>query len=405
MKRTRTWTFSGIVLFVLLIASTFSAAQSEQVLYQFTSADYTPGGVIFDNHGNLYGVSTGEVGYTYGRVFELSPSPNGWTETVLYTFTGGADGSGPSEMESLAFDTAGNLYGTTGNGGKGGWGTVFRLSPAGGGKWTESVIHSFQGSEGAHPATGVTIAGGKLYGTTSIGTVGSIFEMSPQLGYRSIHRFGQVKNDGSGPQAALTVDSGGNLYGTTYHGGANGNGTVFKLTPTSSGGWRYKVIYSFQGGSDGATPYGGVVISPSGIVYGTTWLGGIGTDQCFSGTPGCGTVFELSPNTDGSYTHSVIYTFVGPPTDGGGPQGIILDPNGNLFGTTQIGGAFFSSGTVFELEPVGSGWQETVLHSFGQGNDGALIISQPIMDSSGNIYGTTYSGGPSGYGVAFEVTP
>jgi len=408
MKRVST--VSSFLVFVVLITSAFSAAQSEQVLYFFTSADYTPGGVIFDNKGNLYGVSTGEVGYTYGRVFELSPSANGWTETVLYTFKGGTDGNGPAEMESLAFDPAGNLYGTTVAGGKGG-GTVFRLTPVGGGKWTESVIHSFLGTEGSTPQTGVTIAGGKLYGTTTVGTTGSIFEMSPQLGYRVIHRFGSVKNDGSGPMAALTVDSAGNLYGTTYKGGAAGCGlgglgcgTVFKLTPTSSGGWRYKQIYSFQGGSDGERPYGGVVISPTGIVYGTTWLGGLGTDQCFSNAPGCGTVFELSPNTDGSYTHTVIYTFLGYPTDGGAPQGLILDPNGNLFGTTQLAGAF-GGGTVFELAPQGSGWQETVLHSFGQGNDGATIVTQPIMDSSGNVYGTTFSGGISGYGTVFEVTP
>src|SRR5262249_5263079 len=113
MKCIRTWSFSAILAFVVLISSAFSAAQSEQVLYSFTSADYTPGGVIFDNQGNLYGVSTGAYGRTYGRVFELSPSVNGWTETVLYTFTGGADGNSPSEMESLAFDPAGNLYGTT----------------------------------------------------------------------------------------------------------------------------------------------------------------------------------------------------------------------------------------------------------------------------------------------------
>ena len=405
------WTFCGVLAFAVLISSGFSAAQSEQVLYSFTSADYIPAGVIFDNQGNLYGVATGAYGRTYGRVFELSPSANGWTETVLYTFKGGADGYGPSETESLAFDAAGNLYGTTVYGGKGA-GTVFRLSPAGGGKWTETVLHRFLGSEGAYPETGVTIAAGKLYGTTTVGTTGSIFEMSPQLGYRVIHRFGQsVKNDGSGPMAALTADSAGNLYGTTYQGGVVGCGlgglgcgTVFKLTPTSSGGWRYKQIYSFQGGSDGVRPFGGVVVSPAGILYGTTWLGGIGTDQCFSNAPGCGTVFELSPNTDGSYTHNVIYTFLGPPTDGGAPQGLILDSNGNLFGTTQDGGAF-NSGTVFELVPQGSGWQETVLHSFGNGSDGQSIDTQPIMDASGNIYGTTYSGGANGYGTVFEVTP
>jgi len=119
----------------------------------------------------------------------------------------------------------------------------------------------------------------------------------------------------------VIFDNQGNLYGTTYQGGASGDGTVFKLTPISRGGWRYKQIYSFKVGSDGVRPYGGVVVSPTGIVYGTTWLGGIGTNQCFSNFPGCGTVFELSPNADGSYAHTVIYTFLGPPTDGGASQG------------------------------------------------------------------------------------
>ena len=203
----------------------------------------------------------------------------------------------------------------------------------------------------------------------------------------------------------MIFDNQGNLYGTTYQGGASGDGTVFKLTPISRGGWRYKQIYSFKGGSDGVRPYGGVVVSPTGIVYGTTWLGGIGTNQCFSNFPGCGTVFELSPNADGSYTHTVIYTFLGPPTDGGAPQGLILDPNGNLFGTTQFAGAF-GGGTVFELALLGSGvGRKPSFTASARVNDGALIISQPIMDSSGNIYGTTYSGGANGVGTVFEVTP
>lgn len=409
----RIWTFTGILVVVVLISSALSAAQSEQVLYSFTSADYQPGGVIFDNQGNLYGVASGAQGSGYGHVFELSPSQNGWTETVLYTFTGGEDGSEPSAIQSLVFDTAGNLYGTTvrgGTAGDGGAGTVFKLAPAGG-QWTESVVHSFLNSPGAYPETGLASdAAGNGYGTT-FGGNGSVFELSSKSGYRVLHVFGSRQpHDGSGPLAALTVDSAGNIYGTTYTGGipncgfgGNGCGIVFKLTPTSGGGWAYHVIYRFQGGSDGDRPEGSVAVSPTGTVYGTTNLGGVG--QCFSNVSGCGTVFELSPNSDGGYTHTVIYTFRGPPTDAGAPEsGLILNSAGNLYGATLLGGTL-NVGTVFELVPQGSGWQESVLHSFGEGNDGALIQSQPIMDASGNIFGTTYSGGANGAGAVFEVTP
>jgi hypothetical protein len=255
----------------------------------------------------------------------------------------------------------------------------------------------------------VSDAAGNGYGTT-IGGDGTIFGLSPKSGYHVLHVFRET-DDGSGPWAMLTVDSAGNLYGTAYLGGIPncglgglGCGTVFKLTPTSDGGWRYKQIYSFQGGSDGGTPFGSVIVSAAGDVYGTTELGGIGTSQCYSNVSGCGTVFKLSPNADGSYTHSVIYAFLGPPIDGADPQtGLILDSAGNLFGTTLLGGAR-NLGTTFELVPQENSWQETVLHSFGEGSDGSEPKTQPIMDSSGNIYGTTISGGANGAGAVFEVT-
>jgi len=403
-----------MLLFVTLLASGALAAPSEQVLYSFTSADYQPGGVIFDGVGNLYGVSSNSGEYGYGRVFELSPSVSGWTETVLYSFMGGKDGANPSPTQSLVFDTASNLYGTTVRGGTLNAGKVLKLTPNGGANWTESVIHSFMDRPGQYPESGLVFdAAGNLYGTT-FGANGTVFKMLPQSGgtwkYRMLHRFQYRRSeDGSGPEAALAFDADGNLYGTTYAGGTlhcglgqNGCGTVFKLTPASGGGWLYRQIYRFKGGSDGERPLGGVVIDATGDVYGTTDLGGAG--QCYSNYPGCGTVFKLSPNLDGTYTHNVIYAFAGAPADGGGPQSGLILAAGNLFGTTQIDGAF-GDGTVFELVPQSGGWQETVLHSFGEGTDGALIDSEPIIDSSGNIYGTTYGGGTIGEGVVFEVTP
>jgi uncharacterized repeat protein (TIGR03803 family) len=151
----RTWKFAGVLVFVFLIASGVLAAQTEQVLYSFTSADYQPGGVIFDTQGNLYGAASGAQGSTYGRVFELSPSLNGWTETVLYTFTGGRDGDSPSTSQSLAFDTAGNLYGTTVYGGKTGLGTAFRLAPGGGGKVDRKCHTPIRKQSGSVPGGGI----------------------------------------------------------------------------------------------------------------------------------------------------------------------------------------------------------------------------------------------------------
>ena len=276
------------------------------------------------------------------------------------------------------------------------------------------MIHSFLGTPGGYPESGLVLdAVGNLYGTT-FDANGAVFEISPQSGgtwkYRILHRFqNRWGEDGSGPLTALAFDANGNLYGTTYVGGIlhcglgqNGCGTVFKLTPTSGGGWLYRQIYKFKSGSDGERPDGGVVIDATGDVYGTTDLGGAG--QCSSNYPGSGTVFKLSPNSDGTYTHAVIYTFAGPPADGGGPNSGLILAAGNLFGTTLIGGAF-SVGTAFELVPQSGGWQETVLHSFGEGTDGELPDSEPIIDSSGNIYGTTSSGGTNGGGAVFEVTP
>jgi len=221
-----------------------------------------------DAAGNLYGVSSNAGQYGYGRVFELSPSVSGWTETVLYNFTGGEDGAGPSPTQSLVFDTAGNLYGTTVDGGTLNAGTVFKLTPKGGGNWAESVIHSFLGNPGGYPESGLVLdAAGNLYGTT-FGGSGAVFEISPQSGgtwkYRVLHRFqNRGRGDGSGPVTALAFDANGNLYGTTYAGGTlhcglgqNGCGTVFKLTPTSGGGWLYRQIYKFKGESDGERPSG-----------------------------------------------------------------------------------------------------------------------------------------------------
>jgi uncharacterized repeat protein (TIGR03803 family) len=268
--------------------------------------------LIFDGRGNLYGTASAGGTYGFGAVFELTPSSGGgWTESVLYSFVGPPN-DGAIPLANLVFDVAGDLYGTTQTGGPGGCqvegtsgcGTVFQLSPpsAPGGAWTETVLHSFLGGDdGGFPLSAVTLdAVGNLYGTTEEGGglcgnigCGTVFEVSPELGAWTesvIHRFSSSSNDGRGPEGSLTLDSRGNLYGTTFQGGVAGVGTVFHLKHTSSGSWREDGSYSFTGGSDGCNPPAGVILDAGGNLYGTTRYGG---DEF--GANGFGVVFVGRP--------------------------------------------------------------------------------------------------------------
>jgi uncharacterized repeat protein (TIGR03803 family) len=328
--------------------------------------------------------------------------------TTLYTFTGGSDGGNP--YAGLIADAAGNLYGTTygsvnGGGGPSRYGTVFELTPSG----TFTVLYSFTGgSDGANPRAGlIADAAGSLYGTTISGGVscgelphgcGTVFQLTPSGTLNVLHSF--TGSDGSQPFAALVADAAGNLYGTTYGGGAtascdppNGCGTVFKLAPSGI----LTVLYSFTGSSDGAYPFGALVADAAGNLYGTTTLGGA-TASC-NPPSGCGTVFELVAS--GSLT--VLHSFTGFfGSDGSSPYaGLIADATGKLYGTTFGGGAY-GHGTVFELAPSGI---LTVLYSFTGDSDGAYPYASLIADATGNLYGMTGSGGAYGYGTVFELAP
>lgn len=210
------------------------------------------------------------------------------------------------------------------------------------------------------------------------------------------------KADGGNPQGGLIADAAGNLYGTTYYGGATcalyktkGCGTVYELLPDGSGGWTEKVLYIFTGGADGAFPTGNLVFDASGNLYGTAFLGG--SSSC---SDGCGTVFELSPNSSGGWSESAIYTFTGE-TDGLGPYaGLVFDAAGNLYGATSEGGTSSTCGqgcgTVFELSPSSSGWTKKTLHSFSfstTSNTGGIYpVGGVMLDAAGNIYGTLAEG-------------
>ncbi len=288
---------SGIV-FELTPASN---AWTEIVLHDFdpNSGDGANpvGGLIFDDAGDLYGTTTIGGANNAGAVFELTQTLGTWTETVLYSFTGGDDGGGP--LGPVTLDGAGNLYGTTGGAGAFGDGVVFELTASSLG-WTESVVYAFQGADGLQPAGALVFDSlGNMYGTTESGGNeeqsggGVAFELSPVAGggwaERVLHRFRIHRGDGFGPNSALTFDANGSLYGTTFVGGKYGYGTVFRLTFNSNGNWLESGMYSFTGGRDGANPVGGVILDQTGNLYGATFYGGSGFD-----TAGDGVIFEVA---------------------------------------------------------------------------------------------------------------
>jgi len=217
--------------------------------------------------------------------------------------------------------------------------------------------------------------------------------------YTVLHNF--KTKEGSGPLLGLVFDSSGNLYGVASGEGASRAGSVFELTPSGST-WTEKTLHSFNGGTDGSTPAGPVIFDSAGNLYGTTKLGG---------TNGVGVVYELSKSKTGTWTESVLHNFGGS-MDGQFPtNALVLDSSGNLYGTTEGGGAHgngqeITGGTVFKLaKKSGGGWSETVLYSFGSGKDGASPRCNLIFDSTGNLYGTTFYGGTYGAGTVFELSP
>jgi uncharacterized repeat protein (TIGR03803 family) len=324
--------------------------------------------VIIGPDGNLYGTTaggggsncTGEFYSGCGTVFKLTPHPTvctavdcPWIETVLYRFTGGADGANPF-LGKLIFDQSGNLYGTTSTGGftgnscNTGCGVVFELSPTQSG-WTQTVLHTFTGAP-----------------------------------------------DGKEPLGSLTFDSEGNLYGTTALAGHPPyGGTVYELSPSASG-WNETVLVSLNQGYVGNTsPYGGVIFDNAGNLYGT-------------GEAVYGAVWELMPGS-GGWTLNTLYNLPGSADNLGGPyDSLIMDGSGDLYGTTYAGGTQFF-GTAFELSPAnGGGWNYTPLHEFGVydcGTDGCDPIGGLVQDANGNLYGTASTGGTNDYGVIFEITP
>jgi len=383
------WVLRGTVavLAVTLILMPNSwAASSERVLHTFNiaTAAFPVSGLAMDANGNLYGTTrlggVGTCSEGCGVVFKLTKNnQGGLTYSILHSFVGFAsDGGAP--FGAPIVDGAGNVYGTTTLGGKGDCGVVYRLSPTGGGDYKETILHSF-------------------------------------------NKFNKTNDDGCNPESYLVSDAAGNLYGTTNKGGGggvngtfcmNGCGSVFKLAPNGDGTYTESVIHSFpgtKGNTDGRNPVGGLVFDSAGNLWGSTQGGGDGN----------GTVFELTPNSDGTYTESTLYSFTGASTGFFPNTDLVIDKAGNLYGTTVNGGLNHGDGVVFKVTPQpGGGVKESIIHRFFCNStacrDGVTPFNGLTIDANGTLYGTVDLGGGGsnqcstgtpalGCGIVYKLTP
>ena len=334
--------------FVLVAFCSMQAASSEQTIFTFptdgSGGSIPTGGLISDAAGNLYGTTASGGASKCGAVFKLSSENGTWKEDLLYSFKCGPD-DGLDPESALFLDSQGNLYGTTAEGGPSNNGTVFKLSPDSAGGWTETILHTFTGTDGGLPI------------------------LSP-----------------------LVADASGNLYGVTQgycYRGTCANGTVFELSPRLNGSWGFKVLHSF--GHTGQ-PNVGVIFDKAGNLYGTTVFGG--PNPCAAGTTKCGTVYKLSHGTKG-WTFTTIFAF--DYNDGAYPMGnLIMDSSGNLYGTTNGGGSTYNGGVAFMLSETSIGWKEKILHVFGKPGDD-VGPSSLVFDASGNLFGSAPSSTNANY--------
>ena len=400
------------LVFALVLAAP-AWAQTFTVIHNFAGGQdgsQPVSGLAIDKAGNFYGTaSAGGAGF--GTVFKLVRKNSAWVLNPLYSFAGGNDGAGPVATPVLGPN--GTLYGSTAAGGGGGCskiyeysgcGTIFNLKPGVSAcktalcPWSETVIYHFAGGgDGAYPIGELHFdQSGNIFGTTAdylqFVSAGTVFELTPSGGGWTkslVHRFSTSGSDGQYPASGVISDQASNLYGTTYNGGAHGNGTVYQLTPSGSG-WSESILYSFSG-SDGTDVAAGLVFDGAGNLYGGTTAGGTGG----------GTIFGLTPSGGGHWTLTVLNSFTG---SGGPASTLIMDSAGNLYGTTTADGAY-GAGNVFKLSRAGEGWVYTDVYDFTGGSDGASPIGSLVLDANGNLYGTAEAGGANGEGVIFELTP
>ena len=416
--------FSVLFIVVAAFAVTADAQTRLKTLLTFTGSATgydSQSNLIFDSVGNLYGTTGNSEANGADKVFQLSPNADGtWTETVLWSDDFNYRDP-PTDIEAgVVFDAQGNLYGTSRDGGNDGCGAVFKLSHNSDGTWTEANLLQLDcsyGGTGDLPVGGVILdAAGNIFGTMTEGgdhSDGAVFELIPHSdgSYTEnvIHSFTNGSDGGFPDHASLVFDSHRNLYGVAAEGGQqncpyvsdSGCGTVFKLTPQPDGSWAFTVLHTFTGGSDGGNPESTLVFDKRGNLYGTTYQGG---------TSNLGVVFELIPHANGKWGEKVVHSFKGG-GDGAHPLGgVIFDKAGNLFGTTTYGGntqcagSVPGCGTVYELSPNANGTMtEKILTRF-HGSPHSAPYNNLLIDSFGNLYGTT-SGESSGGGGVYELTP
>jgi uncharacterized repeat protein (TIGR03803 family) len=358
-----------------------------QTVYNFANPPDAYGpkcNLVVDTAGNMYGTTFSGGTHNLGAVFMLTPTG---TESVIYSFAGGVDGSHP--VGGLARDKkTGNLYGATVFGGTTNNGTVFKLNPVTG---VEAVLYSFKGgvTDGANPYSTVVLAGTTVFGNTFNGGTfgyGTVFKVTAAGKETVLHNFNSAfpALDGSYPYAGLTLYKG-ILYGTTTLGGAHNLGTVFAITKTGS----YTLLYSFKGGTgDGQSPQAGVAFDKLGNIYGTTYSGGINN---------AGVVFEITGGVE-----TAVHHFGRNTGDGINPEAGMILYKGNFYGTTLQGGTA-NGGTVFKITPTGT---ETLLHSFTGGTtDGFNPYSALVLGLNNTFYSTTVIGGTANLGTVFKVIP
>jgi uncharacterized repeat protein (TIGR03803 family) len=434
-----------IAIAATLLLTLSAYAQTFSVIHTFSGADgaFPQAGLSIDPRGRLYG-STSSGGLNgsecfqtgCGTIFQLAPHGDGWTLSSLWKFHGPSDGADPINRPTFAPN--GVLYGTTDAGGAQfcegpGCGTAYSLRP---GPttcpstlclWRETIAYSFGGVAGI--CQGITSgmsprrsrqpgtvelgscpglgdltydAAGNIYGTIPC-CYGAVYKLTPDGTATVLYYFGGGA-DGDTPQAGVIFDHAGNLYGTTVGGGTNFCGTVYELSPSGSGSWTKTTLYSFQCGSDGSAPYGGVIFDSGGNLYGTTNFGGANM---------VGTVYELSQAGGGNWTFHLLYSL----QYGGtfdfllyGPTGsLAMDSSGSLYGAAVLDGAF-GGGSVFKLTPSNGGWTYTSLHDFRGGTDGEQPFGSVLVDADGTVYGTASQGGlddgcgSPGCGTVWKIT-
>ena len=330
------------------------------------------------------------LAFVLGLAAVVIPRAQAQTFKVIHSFTGGSDGGNP--LDGFIADSAGNLYGTTNAGGASGYGVVFKITKSG----VQSVLYSFVGgTDGEFPEGGlIRDKVGNLYGTTTAGggteNAGTVFMVSAAGVEQVLYTFPGGTN-GATPQAGLAIDAEGNLYGTTTAGGANGNGIVFKLTKKGTQ-WTETVLYTFGTGTDGAIPVAGVILRGTSL-YGTTSAGG---------AYGYGTIFQLT-RSGAAWTETIVHNFEDG-DDGAVPYGgLIADKLGNLYGAATEGGSG-GGGTIYELSPASGSWTFNVIYSNpGWGISGSF--RNVALDASGNLYGTTHCDGANDAGTIYKLTP